>query len=178
MHMLTTQIHATVCLQKFYTSPWCAMPPSVVSSDAWAQTHTNMHITSHALIQMCRIVQLCMCMHTHMWSWFLARLPGPVGTPMCIHTHLSSGDSSLSRIHVSVSLCGGALIFHSSLLKLLDTKSTDRKLTLLHFIAMMVKEKYPELNNFWQELHFVEKAAAGRGSPYTGLIRDQDLDTM
>ncbi|KAL8163607.1 UNVERIFIED_CONTAM: Formin-like protein 3, partial [Gekko kuhli] len=43
---------------------------------------------------------------------------------------------------------------------LLDTKSTDRKLTLLHFIAMMVKEKYPELNNFWQELHFVEKAAA------------------
>ncbi|XP_077184578.1 formin-like protein 3 isoform X1 [Paroedura picta] len=43
---------------------------------------------------------------------------------------------------------------------LLDTKSTDRKLTLLHFIAMMVKEKYLELNNFWQELHFVEKAAA------------------
>ncbi|XP_058021970.1 formin-like protein 3 isoform X3 [Ahaetulla prasina] len=43
---------------------------------------------------------------------------------------------------------------------LLDTKSTDRKLTLLHFIAMMVKEKYPELSNFWQELHFVEKAAA------------------
>ncbi|XP_039221649.1 formin-like protein 3 [Crotalus tigris] len=44
---------------------------------------------------------------------------------------------------------------------LLDTKSTDRKLTLLHFIAMMVKEKYPELSTFWQELHFVEKAAAG-----------------
>uniref|UniRef100_A0A803TZ52 Formin like 3 n=1 Tax=Anolis carolinensis TaxID=28377 RepID=A0A803TZ52_ANOCA len=43
---------------------------------------------------------------------------------------------------------------------LLDTKSTDRKLTLLHFIAMMVKEKYPELSTFWQELHFVEKAAA------------------
>ncbi|XP_072846933.1 formin-like protein 3 isoform X1 [Pogona vitticeps] len=43
---------------------------------------------------------------------------------------------------------------------LLDTKSTDRKLTLLHFIAMIVKEKYLELSNFWQELHFVEKAAA------------------
>ncbi|NP_035841.1 formin-like protein 3 isoform 1 [Mus musculus] len=43
---------------------------------------------------------------------------------------------------------------------LLDTKSTDRKMTLLHFIALTVKEKYPELANFWQELHFVEKAAA------------------
>ncbi|XP_074126552.1 formin-like protein 3 isoform X3 [Sminthopsis crassicaudata] len=43
---------------------------------------------------------------------------------------------------------------------LLDTKSTDRKLTLLHFIALTVKEKYPELAGFWHELHFVEKAAA------------------
>ncbi|KFO75033.1 Formin-like 3, partial [Cuculus canorus] len=44
---------------------------------------------------------------------------------------------------------------------LLDTKSTDRKMTLLHFIALTVREKYPELSTFWQELHFVEKAAAG-----------------
>lgn len=46
-------------------------------------------------------------------------------------------------------------------LQLLDTKSTDRKMTLLHFIALTVREKYPELATFWQELHFVEKAAAG-----------------
>lgn len=45
--------------------------------------------------------------------------------------------------------------------QLLDTKSTDRKMTLLHFIALTVKEKYPDLANFWHELHFVEKAAAG-----------------
>lgn len=31
---------------------------------------------------------------------------------------------------------------------LLDTKSTDRKMTLLHFIALTVKEKYPDLANF------------------------------
>ncbi|XP_067385687.1 formin-like protein 3 isoform X2 [Emydura macquarii macquarii] len=43
---------------------------------------------------------------------------------------------------------------------LLDTKSTERKLTLLHFIALTVREKYPDLATFWQELHFVEKAAA------------------
>lgn len=48
--------------------------------------------------------------------------------------------------------------------QLLDTKSTDRKMTLLHFIALTVKEKYPDLANFWHELHFVEKAAAGEGS--------------
>uniref|UniRef100_A0AAY5EEI1 Formin-like 3 n=1 Tax=Electrophorus electricus TaxID=8005 RepID=A0AAY5EEI1_ELEEL len=43
---------------------------------------------------------------------------------------------------------------------LLDTKSTDRKMTLLHYIALIVKEKYPELTNFYNELHFVDKAAA------------------
>lgn len=48
--------------------------------------------------------------------------------------------------------------------QLLDTKSTDRKMTLLHFIALTVKEKYPDLTNFWHELHFVEKAAAGEAS--------------
>lgn len=52
----------------------------------------------------------------------------------------------------------------ASLSQLLDTKSTDRKMTLLHFIALTVKEKYPDLANFWHELHFVEKAAAGEGS--------------
>uniref|UniRef100_A0AAR2JIW1 Formin-like 1a n=1 Tax=Pygocentrus nattereri TaxID=42514 RepID=A0AAR2JIW1_PYGNA len=42
---------------------------------------------------------------------------------------------------------------------LLDTKSTDRSQTLLHFIAHMVQEKYPDLTNFHSELHFVDKAA-------------------
>uniref|UniRef100_A0A8C0KP21 Formin like 3 n=1 Tax=Canis lupus dingo TaxID=286419 RepID=A0A8C0KP21_CANLU len=53
---------------------------------------------------------------------------------------------------------------------LLDTKSTDRKMTLLHFIALTVKEKYPDLANFWHELHFVEKAAAGEGSRLEGAL--------
>ncbi|XP_059383882.1 formin-like protein 3 isoform X4 [Carassius carassius] len=43
---------------------------------------------------------------------------------------------------------------------LLDTKSTDRKMTLLHYIAVVVKEKYSELAAFYNELHFVDKAAA------------------
>lgn len=46
--------------------------------------------------------------------------------------------------------------------QLLDTKSTDRKLTLLHYIALIVKDKYPDLANFFNELHFVDKAAAGQ----------------
>lgn len=32
---------------------------------------------------------------------------------------------------------------------------------MLHYIALIVKEKYPELANFYNELHFVDKAAAG-----------------
>ncbi|XP_051995948.1 formin-like protein 1 [Xyrauchen texanus] len=41
---------------------------------------------------------------------------------------------------------------------LLDTKSTDRSQTLLHFIVNMVQEKYPELTNFHTELRFADKA--------------------
>ncbi|KAJ7417682.1 formin-like protein 2 [Pitangus sulphuratus] len=43
---------------------------------------------------------------------------------------------------------------------LLETKSTDRKLTLLHYISNVVKEKYQHVSLFYNELHYVEKAAA------------------
>lgn len=49
-------------------------------------------------------------------------------------------------------------------------------MTLLHFIALTVKEKYPELANFWQELHFVEKAAAGEGPPASSLGQSQEAE--
>lgn len=45
--------------------------------------------------------------------------------------------------------------------QLLDTKSTDRKQTLLHFIANVIQERYPDLNNFYSQLHFLDKAALG-----------------
>ncbi|XP_035037319.2 formin-like protein 1 isoform X1 [Hippoglossus stenolepis] len=42
---------------------------------------------------------------------------------------------------------------------LLETKSTDRSQTLLHFITNIIQDKYPDLINFHTELHFVDKAA-------------------
>ncbi|CAL8260933.1 unnamed protein product [Arctogadus glacialis] len=42
---------------------------------------------------------------------------------------------------------------------LLETKSTDRKQTLLHFIVDIIHQKYPELRSFYTELHFTDKAA-------------------
>ncbi|XP_044187769.1 formin-like protein 1 isoform X1 [Thunnus albacares] len=42
---------------------------------------------------------------------------------------------------------------------LLETKSTDRSQTLLHFITNIILEKYADLANFHTELHFVDKAA-------------------
>ncbi|NXO65693.1 FMNL2 protein, partial [Phainopepla nitens] len=44
---------------------------------------------------------------------------------------------------------------------LLETKSTDRKQTLLHYISNVVREKYQHVALFYNELHYVEKAAAG-----------------
>uniref|UniRef100_A0A4W6G0N1 Formin-like 2b n=1 Tax=Lates calcarifer TaxID=8187 RepID=A0A4W6G0N1_LATCA len=43
---------------------------------------------------------------------------------------------------------------------LLETKSTDRKQTLLNYIANVVREKYPTVSLFYNELHYVDKAAA------------------
>uniref|UniRef100_A0A3B5L3A4 FH2 domain-containing protein n=1 Tax=Xiphophorus couchianus TaxID=32473 RepID=A0A3B5L3A4_9TELE len=43
--------------------------------------------------------------------------------------------------------------------KLRDTKSTDRRHTLLDFIVRIIREKYPDLQNFYTELHFLDKAA-------------------
>ncbi|KAM3591799.1 uncharacterized protein V6R79_007705 [Siganus canaliculatus] len=42
---------------------------------------------------------------------------------------------------------------------LLDTKSTDRRQTLLHFIVAVIQDQYPELRSFHAELHFLDKAA-------------------
>ncbi|KAG7472959.1 formin 1 isoform X1 [Solea senegalensis] len=42
---------------------------------------------------------------------------------------------------------------------LLDTKSTDRKQTLLHFIVSVIRDKYPDIQSFYTELHFLDKAS-------------------
>ncbi|KAE8575376.1 hypothetical protein XENTR_v10003813 [Xenopus tropicalis] len=42
---------------------------------------------------------------------------------------------------------------------LLETKSTDRKQTLLHYMIRVICEKYSHLSNFYCDLNFMDKAA-------------------
>lgn len=49
-----------------------------------------------------------------------------------------------------------------SLDTLLDTKSTDKRMCLLHYIAATVRQKFPELLNFDSDLSYIEKAAVGK----------------
>lgn len=46
-------------------------------------------------------------------------------------------------------------------LQLADTKSHDKRLSLLQFIVKTVRQKFPEIQNFESDLQFVEKAATG-----------------
>lgn len=46
-----------------------------------------------------------------------------------------------------------------SLDTLLDTKSTDKRICLLHYIVMTIRQKFPELLDFDTELIYIEKAA-------------------
>lgn len=50
----------------------------------------------------------------------------------------------------------------SSLDTLCDTKSADKKISLLHYIQETIRIKFPDLNNFDTELRFIEKAAQGK----------------
>ncbi|XP_042901544.1 formin-like protein [Parasteatoda tepidariorum] len=47
-----------------------------------------------------------------------------------------------------------------SLDMLADTKTADRKITLLHYIAETVHQKFPDISNFENDLRFLEKAAS------------------
>lgn len=51
-----------------------------------------------------------------------------------------------------------------SLDTLLDTKSTDKRSCLLHYIVATIRQKFPEMLNFDSELHYIEKAAVGKYS--------------
>lgn len=46
-----------------------------------------------------------------------------------------------------------------SLDTLLDTKSTDKRMCLLHYIVMTIRQKFPELLDFDTELFYIDKAA-------------------
>lgn len=47
----------------------------------------------------------------------------------------------------------------SSLCKLKDTKSADQTSTLLHFVAEVCEERYPEVLHFLDDLHHVDRAS-------------------
>lgn len=46
-----------------------------------------------------------------------------------------------------------------SLDTLLDTKSTDKRMCLLHYIVKTIRQKFPELLDFDTELMYIEKAS-------------------
>lgn len=46
-----------------------------------------------------------------------------------------------------------------SLDTLLDTKSNDKRMSLMHYIVTTVRQKFPELMNFDSELFCIDKAA-------------------
>ncbi|XP_043840451.1 protein diaphanous homolog 1 isoform X2 [Dromiciops gliroides] len=88
-------------------------------------------------------------------------------TAACEEVRKSENFSSLLEITLLVgnymnagTRNAGAFGFNISFLcKLRDTKSTDQKMTLLHFLAEMCENDYPEVLKFPNELTHVEKAS-------------------
>ncbi|XP_056677684.1 protein diaphanous homolog 1 isoform X1 [Monodelphis domestica] len=88
-------------------------------------------------------------------------------TAACEEVRKSENFSSLLEITLLVgnfmnagSRNAGAFGFNISFLcKLRDTKSTDQKMTLLHFLAELCENNYPDVLKFPDELTHVEKAS-------------------
>ncbi|CAL8284537.1 unnamed protein product [Merluccius merluccius] len=106
---------------------------------------------------------------------FMGNFPSVIGS---LHSQLSAliaasmsiqSSSKLKKIleivlafgnYMNSSKRGAAYGFRlQSLDLLLETKSTDRKQTLLHFIVDIIHQKYPELRSFHTELHLTDQAA-------------------
>uniref|UniRef100_A0A8C9TAY7 Diaphanous related formin 1 n=1 Tax=Scleropages formosus TaxID=113540 RepID=A0A8C9TAY7_SCLFO len=72
----------------------------------------------------------------------------------------------------------------SYLCKLRDTKSTDQKMTLLHFIADVCQEQHPEVMHFIEELIHVDKASRGKPAAQVSLVTEplhlleKDIETF
>ncbi|XP_042168852.1 protein diaphanous homolog 3-like [Oncorhynchus tshawytscha] len=62
-----------------------------------------------------------------------------------------------------------------SLCKLKDTKSADQKSTLLHFLAAVCEEEFPEVTKFSDDLQHVDRASRGRRQTHTTVSRDRHL---
>lgn len=58
-----------------------------------------------------------------------------------------------------------------SLDTLLDTKSTDKRMCLLHYIVATIRQKFPELVNFESDLLYIEKAAVGMYLDYLLMFK-------
>jgi len=63
-----------------------------------------------------------------------------------------------------------------SLDSLLDTKSADRKQSLLHYIAYTVRTKLPDLLNFESELLYIDKAASGTNTAFDMFTRRNHIN--
>jgi hypothetical protein len=67
---------------------------------------------------------------------------------------------------------GARAIKISSINKLMDTKATDNKTTLLHFLARCIEQQFPELLKFLEELKHVTGAARVSFSDLTAEFTD------
>lgn len=69
-------------------------------------------------------------------------------------------NAGLGQCHVVFTLC-------VCLIQLKDTKSADQKSTLLHFLAEVCEEKYPEVLRFLDDLQHVDRASRGNTHTHT-----------
>ncbi len=58
------------------------------------------------------------------------------------------------------------IILNFIFLQLSDTRTHDKRLTLLHYIVQTVQERFPDISNFDNELKSAEKAAQGKKNKY------------
>lgn len=124
------------------------------------------------MVHLCSIPRLAECVNTMIFiSSFadtVARLTPQLNALIAASMSIKSSEKLKGILelilafgnYMNSSKRGAAYGFRlQSLDALLETKSTDRKQTLLHYLVRVISEKYTQLTGFHSELHFLEKAA-------------------
>jgi len=75
---------------------------------------------------------------------------------MCLHVSVSM------CVSLSVCVCVCVFVCVCLCVQLLELRSPDRRLSLLHFIAQTVIDKFPDLVRFDAELKSIDQASLGK----------------
>lgn len=99
-------------------------------------------------------------------SNYLQNMPSPWPSQSSLFVNSVVRQKTSNKILFLVFVCNCLYLCICVLLQLKDTKSADQKTTLLHFLAQICEEEFPNVIKFVEDLEHVDRASRGNIQHY------------